>query len=211
MSVAHAEELAPSMVAVDLTLSSLPQWLRLIAGFRWRAIDVDELERWTWHTWARIALDHSGLPIVPRTTGRVLVDRHSKRDLNVTMSAADIGARVPCHPDHALRALAVLGDHGWLATTPRPGLASTLTLLCPVENPADVDLTPAPHAGVTPAPRAGPPAPRAGVPRATRGTLGNRGKGELLGDARHEKSDAVPRGADGPIEDDSLRLDWWRQ
>lgn len=179
-----------SSLAADMTWANLPPWLKLTAAHRWRAVDVDDLDRWSWHTWYRIALDYSRLEVYPRTVARVLCDWHGHKTLAVDPQSRDLAARVPCHPDHALRAIDTLEETGWVKVTRRPGRAARIVLLVPVDEP----LTPAPRAGVTPAPRAAPPAPRAGVPRATRGTQGNRGSGASSGAPRVAKSDAVPRG-----------------
>jgi hypothetical protein len=195
-----------SHVAKDLHFSTLPAWLKLTAAHRWRAIDVAKLEGWTWHTWYRIALDYSQLDIVPRSVARVLCDWHGTDATWIAPMSRDIALRVPTHPDHALRAVQILAETGWAAITSRPGQPSRVVLTVPVDEPP----TPAPRAGVTPAPRAGPPAPRAGDPRATRGTQGNRGKGAISGAARVSKSDAVPRGGVGVplfgIDPDGERL-----
>lgn len=186
-----------TVLAVDLGWCAWPEWMASTLAYRFgplAALDgAGATRRYSWRVYYRAAVDHSELPLVPRSVLRVLIDRTTDgRDgapppITVPdITARDIAVRTPCHPDHANRALHELAAAGWLGIVPRPGRVPVLTLLAPCD-------TPAPRAGVTPAPRAAPPAPRAGVPRATRGTL-ETGDTETSGDAPLSISDAVPRG-----------------
>lgn len=146
-----------AMLAADLDWARWPEWLATDLTYRFGATaGLDTLGAKRSHSWRvyyRAAIDHSGLAIVPRNVLRVLLDRTTGDGPAPTvppMSAADIGARVPCHPDHANRALAVLETAGWAGVIRRPGQVPIVTLLVPVDAPVD-----APERADTPAPRAG--------------------------------------------------------
>lgn len=203
-----APDLSPAMLAVDLDSARWPDWVVTELAPRFadaHLFVVGAKRRSGWQVYAQAVADVSGLPIVPRNVWRVLINR-GVRDDGVTVgdiTARRIAERVPCHMDHALRALLELERDGWLHVTRKVGCAHRLTLMVPVDDPRTpvepprhARGSPPRHARETPAPRAG------GPPRHARDT-GSEDPGITSGseDQGCQNENAVPRGAADPWDD----------
>lgn len=135
-----APDLSPAMLAVDLDSARWPDWVVTELAPRFadaHLFVVGAKRRSGWQVYAQAVADVSGLPIVPRNVWRVLINR-GVRDDGVTVgdiTARRIAERVPCHMDHALRALLELERDGWLHVTRKVGCAHRLTLMVPVDDP----------------------------------------------------------------------------
>ena len=127
------------MYAVQLAHETMPAWL-LEAGerdYRWAL--GPSAAKYSWRIYARAALDYSGLPVVPRSILRVVLDRHTDDDDAVAMSAGQIANRAGVTASDTVdRTWPLLEAGGWvLVDRPARRAAPTLTLMVPVDLPPD--------------------------------------------------------------------------
>lgn len=128
MTIAATDYVGPtSMFATDLSLTRMPDWVRVATLHR-----TARMERPDWHTLARMAIDVCDLPILPRTAARVLVDWHGASATSVVLQVRDIAKRIPASRQKTSSALTRLVDDGWLSRVEQPGRGSILTLLIPL-------------------------------------------------------------------------------
>ena len=132
-----------SMFGTDLTLTRLPDWVRLATLHR-----TARMERPSWHTLYRMALDVSDLLATPCHTARVLVDWHGNGATSVIAQARDIGQRTKHGRQATSEALTYLVESGWLSRVQQAGRGSILTLLVPL----GVSSTATPHLSSTATP-----------------------------------------------------------
>jgi len=127
-------DLAPPMLAADLSALYLPMWVRQRAA---RRLNGEGMATWSWHAFARIAVSHAQLPPNAQLVYRVLVDWHGNGSRDCTPRLADVADQASLGREWTQRTVTALGEWGWLHTEPRRGQPSILTLTVPMADPPD--------------------------------------------------------------------------
>lgn len=127
-------DLAPPMVAADMSALYLPMWVRVRAAHR---INGAGVATWSWHAFARIAVSRAQLPATAILVYRTLIDWHGNGARSVAPRLADVADEASLGRQWTSETVGALADWGWLDIEEHRGRPSTLTLLAPMVDPPD--------------------------------------------------------------------------